>query len=311
MDKNVTNFDHEYIATLVEFSGDQRLLQRAYTMVLHFVPHQTKLTYSREIVDLYIDTVSEEILKQDVIRMYRQLEVLTPPSKRLRETLSRVIARFTNDSVFQILSQLTRSGYVDDNITFRIARSVSDFKNFTILLLRHSKVTIHAKFDLVDHLFPKHPNDAQVAMLAANYAPMALEEAPAEILADKTIMFIACCKDPALMSFIAFSLANDRKFVKAVVQRNPLAIDWCQPNWQDNDEIKNIAINGFLEILRDNQGRLLGYVLDDFPTLILENEEFITQASNLLMLSSEGLRGEIQEILQEREQADVEEVAFD
>lgn len=260
---------------------------------------------------LYIDTVSEEILKQDVIRMYRQLEVLTPPSKRLRETLSRVITRFTNDGVFQILSQLTRSGYVDDYTTFRIARSVSDFKNFTMLLLHHPKVNSHAKFDLANSLFPKHPHDFQVAKFAAIYAPVALEEAPVEILADKTIMFIACCNHPVLMSFISFSLANNRKFVKAVVQRNPLAIEWCQPNWQDNDEIKNIAINGFFEILRDNQGRLLGYVLDDFPTLILENEEFIVQASNLLMLSPEGLRGEIQEVLQEREQADVEEVAFD
>ena len=292
MDNSVTNFNHKYIQILTELSEDQLILQRAYTMVLKFVPHRTRLQYTPEMVALYIDAVSEEILKQDVIRMYQELEVLVPP-QRLRDTLDYVIARLTHPAVYKVLSKLVQDGQLDETSTFPIKDRLSAFKRFTLILLHHPRVTSDAKYDLEGDLYSKHPDDLEIALLTANYNPSALLDGPDEILANKAIMFIACCKLAGVMDVVAGSLRTDRRFVKAVVQRNPYAIEYCEAQFQN--EFKTLAIDGIIADLRDDEDKDIHF-LDDVPRFILEDESFILQAASVFDMKVEELLEEIDHI---------------
>jgi len=146
------------------------------------------------------------------------------------------------------------------------------------MLLHHPKVTEDAKNVLSVTLFlNKNTNDLEIAMLAAKYAPSVLAEASNEILANRAIMFIACCKSISLISHIDPSLANDRTFVKAVIQRNPYAIEGIEDVYHDDAEIRNIAIKGIIEDLKYEEGLTLYRT----PTFILENEDFVNQATKI------------------------------
>jgi len=291
---SVTRFDHKYIEVLVGLSDDQLILQRAYAMILKFVPRH-RLDYAPELVALYIDSVSEEQLKQDVIRMYENLEILTRPQKRLRDTLDRVISRYTDKSVFQVLSEIAQTDHLHDS---QLSDRLCDFRKLTIILIHRRNVTEWARSTLASNLFEKNTNDPQIAMLAAKYAPDALVQASDEILANRAIMFIACCKTLHLMSYLAPSLANDRRFVKAVIQRNPYAI---QENVYRNDaEIKTIAIREIIENLKYDQA----LTLEDTPTYILQDEFFLNQLATLS--DSAGIHAKIEEVILERQNSDEE-----